>query len=690
MAVLEKIRSKSVLLLVVIGVALFAFIIGDFLNSGSTFFGNRTTIATVDGKKIDVMDFQKRAEALSQQAQQQGYKQDYAVLQQQALAQMINETLFQEEIEKLGINVTDAELSAAMIGENALPQMTQLANQFGLETPAQLHDLAFNPTKYGVPAEQAAQIQAMWLEQEKQIDNMLRSQKFGNLITGAITANKLDAKALYDENASTIKIAYAKKDFSSLDNEKYSVDASDIKALWNEEKNSYKLDEETRLVNYISVNITPSADDRLAAEKVVEEAIARLKTTPGTEGVSNDVKFTVDNINQPATRISNNQVKNFATSAKVDSVAITSFMNNEYTIAKLLGSKNEVDSVNIDMLAFQGEAAQRDSILNVLNSGAAFDEVAKTAGVQGSQKDVWFSLANETSSIKAKLLEAATGKYFIGDSTQNVAVFYRVNERKAPVTIYEVATINYSVEPSQNTINKYNNDLHEFITKNNTDTAFNIMNAQAAGFQILNAQITPSSAQIGNIAASRDAVKWAMDADKGEVSNIFSDESGLRLLAVAVTDIYDDGYVPARDAATKSALTNKARNNKKAADLLAQYNGKANDLAGYASLMEANVDTTDVTFGQRFVSGIGIDEAAIVGNAVVAQPNALVGPLKANNSVIVYQVVEIDNQNRPFNYEESAALFNRQLGSDAIGYRFNQILLNGKEIENNILPFYNN
>ena len=369
MATLEKIRSKSGLLIVVIGVALFAFIIGDFINSSTTIFGNRTTIAEVDGKEINIMDFQDRAQQLSQQAEQQGYKQeDYAIVQQQALAQMINETVFNEEIERLGITVTDEELRAAMLGEKALPQMNQIAQQFGLQSAAQLHDLAFNPSKYGIQGEQAAQLQSMWMAQEEQVDNMLRSQKLGNLIAGAITANKLDAKAIYDENASTVKIVYAKKDLSSVEDDKYPVSQSEINALWNEEKGLYKLPEETRLISYISVAIEPSTDDRLAAQQEVEQTIAALRTTPGLDAVANNVKYVTETVNLPASKITNNQLKNFATEAAIDSVAIVSFLNNEYTIAKLLGRNSEVDSVNVDMIAYQADAAKCDSLMAVLNS----------------------------------------------------------------------------------------------------------------------------------------------------------------------------------------------------------------------------------------------------------------------------------------------------------------------------------
>ncbi len=123
MATLEKIRKKSTLLLVVVGVALLAFIIGDFFTSGRTLFGTGTTIAKVGDRKIDVQDFQRRNEEASQQMQQQqpNSKIDPAVMQAQVLQSMIQESLLDEEMNRLGITVTDAELSKAMTGANAHP-----------------------------------------------------------------------------------------------------------------------------------------------------------------------------------------------------------------------------------------------------------------------------------------------------------------------------------------------------------------------------------------------------------------------------------------------------------------------------------------------------------------------------------------------------------------------------------------
>ncbi len=688
MATLEKIRSKSVLLVSVIGFALFLFII-TLVDNPLALFQDATTIAKVGNHKIEITDFQKRYEVQSQQMQQSGEKQDAAMLQQQVLSQMIQESLFNEEMEKLGIVVTDSELTNAMLGANALGSMIQFARQMGFETPDQFHDLAFNPTKYQLPVEQAQQLQQMWIAQEAEIENILKYQKLGDLFNGTLVANKLDAEALYNENASTTQIAYAKKDFSSIADDKYEVTDADINALWAENKGQYKLDNETRVVKYIAVNINPSQDDNIAAQQLVEQAVADLKANPGAEGLSGNVNFVVEHKSAPVYRINNAQLKQFVTSAANGDAAMTSYLSNEYTIAKLIDVKNENDSINIDMLAFQGDAAQVDSLLKKLNSGVAFAEVAQTPGVQGSQENFWASLVAEqsNSAIKEKLISAPKGTFFVGDSAQNMMMIYRVNERKAPVQVYNYVTATYKVEPSTATYNKLNGDLKKFLEATKTADDFTAEKAAEAGFQVFPAYITSSSPMLGNINESRDAVSWVMDGDKGAVSDIFVDEQGKRLLAVAIEDIYTD-YVPATDNDVKQDLTRKARNNKKAADLIAQYEGKAKTVAEFAALMETQVDSTDVTFGQMFIPRIGAGEGVLTGKVMASQPNQVVGPLQANNSVIVYEVVNVNNENRPYNYEESAQTFGRTLGAQALSSRIFEILSNGKDIDNRMLKFY--
>ncbi|MDE6038006.1 MAG: SurA N-terminal domain-containing protein, partial [Duncaniella sp.] len=413
MATLEKIRSKSVLLLIIVGAALLAFIIGDFFTSGRTLFGTGTTIAKVGDQKVDIHEFQNRVQQASQQAQQSGQRIDNAVLQQQVLDAMIAEKLFNQEIADLGITVTDAELTEMMVGKNSAYVDRMVQQQLGMPDAATAHDMAFNPTKYGLPQEQAIQLQQYWIEMEQNIEKMLLQQKFQTLFNGLIAANKLDAKALYDENTPTANIVYAKKDYSSLNDDEYAVETSAINALYNSEKNRYALSEPVRLINYIAVNITPSREDVLAGQKKVEDAILALNEQPDVQGIADMPEFVTDRQNIPQADVDRqNSLKAALDSMSVGRAALVSKNGNTYNIAKLLGKSVQSDKVVLDFMAVQGTREQIDSLTALLNNGASFDSIAASPLVAQSQKAMDVSLIDPNSSmIKELIADRATGVY---------------------------------------------------------------------------------------------------------------------------------------------------------------------------------------------------------------------------------------------------------------------------------------
>ncbi|MCF0213027.1 MAG: SurA N-terminal domain-containing protein [Muribaculaceae bacterium] len=691
MATLEKIRSKSVLLLIIIAVALLAFILGDFFTSGRTFFGAGTTIAKVDGQKIDVQEFQRRLEEANQQAQQSGSKVDGSVLQQQVLDQMIAEMLVNKEIEDLGLVVTSEELTNLMFGAAAGGYFDNMVRQqFGVESAQVLHDMAYNPTKYGLDNEQAAALRNAWVELEQNAEKQLLQQKFQNLFMGTLVANDLDAKALYDENAATSKVAFAKKDYATMDDAKYEVSDADLKNEWESRKNRYRLNEETRLVDYIAVEIVPSADDVVAGSQKVEKALEGLRTQDGTMGLEGMTEFVVERKNLTAATMKNNKaMKAFVDSMSVGQAGIVSHSGNDYVLAKILGTSAQVDSVNIDYLAIpEGTRAQIDSLISKLNAGETFANAAANSLVSQSQDSTWLSLVDpQLLTLKEVLTSTPTGVWFTPDTLGQGGRIFRVRTRKAPVAVYDVATINYVVEPSNATINTLQADLSRFIKENATAQLF-AEKAAEAGYNARTANVTPSSAQIGNLNDSHAAVAWAMDAKKGEVSGVFGDETSGRFLAVALEDIYDKGFTPANDPTVKEELTKRVRNSRKGDDLLKQYEGKAKDIAGYAQLMQASVDTTDVAFGQMFIPRVGVNESEFVARVAAAKQGQLVGPFKGNNAVYVVSVTAVDAEGRPFNAEESATQFTQQRAAGALGRNIVNILRGNKKIENKSLNFY--
>lgn len=689
MATLEKIRSKSVLLLVIIGAALLAFIIGDFFTSGRTLFGTGTTVAKVAGHKIDIQQFQRRVEQANQQAQQSGQKIDQAILQQQVLNAMVAEKLYEAELQKLGLKVTDAELTDAMLGSGSFYLDRMIQQQFGVQSASALHDMAFNPVKYGMDEQQALQLRNYWVSLENQMEQMLLQQKFQTLFAGTLTANKLDAKALYDENASTANIAYVKKEFASVSDDEYPVSADEIRKEWNERRESYAIAEPQRNVTYIDVEITPSREDLFAAEKKVEDAIAALRTSPDTEGLAGQTEFVVDRQKMNSRAIRDAQIKRFADTASVGQAGLVSRVGNDFTLAKVLGRTNEVDTVTVDFFYVTASAAVADSLIGALNSGAmAFDQLAATGQADGMQTALSLSLIDPSmAALKDALTTATTGRYFTPDTamTQNRRVF-RVTNRTAPVPVYDLAVIQFTAEPSNATINQLQSALQAFLNANTTAQAFKD-NAQEAGYQAFPAVVSASTGQLARIPDSRSSVTWAMNAKKGAVSPIFGDETTGRFIAVALDDIYKD-YIPANDPQVASYLANEVRNNKKAAALIEQYKDKATDLQGYAQLMDSRVDSTSVSFGQLSLYNPGVAGADVTALISLSEPGKIGGPVKAATGVVVFDVLNVDSQGRPYNFDESAALYDRTRGAGALGNNLQLILLGNGTVTNNLQKFF--
>ena len=384
MAALEKIRKRAVLLTVVIGLALLAFILGDLINSGQAFFGDGNTIVKVGNEKIDAMEFQKRYEEVSAQAQNNGNQiPDGALLQNNVIEGMISEKLFEKELDAVGIYVTDMELTEAMTGNNANPYMVQYAQQMGFENPAQLYDFLFNPAKYGVAEAQVVEAKANWMRMEQEIVRMLKQSKLQALVSGLFQANELDKKYLFEENAVTSQVAYVKADFSSLNDADYEVTEAELKSEYAKMKNMFRIEGEQRVGHVIAVDVVPSAEDLAASKALIDTSMVVLRSAEGIDGIRNNSELVIEEGSVRLNDIRATDIKNFIEKAKVGDVVEPKFVSNEYTIAKLLGKSLEVDSVNINMVTVQGDKKAQDSIMNILNSGKAFAEVPEGNTVTG-------------------------------------------------------------------------------------------------------------------------------------------------------------------------------------------------------------------------------------------------------------------------------------------------------------------
>lgn len=683
MAALEKIRSKAVFLTVIIGVALLAFIMGDFLTSGRTFFGDGNTIAKVGDEKIDAIVFQRRYEKMSAQLQERGQSVDGAVIQSQVLNQMMSEILLDNEIEALGIYVTDEELTNAMTGKNARPQIMQFARQMGAESPDQLHDMLFNPSKYGIPEDQVLKARESWIDMENDVERGLKYEKLQNLIAGTLQANDLDRKELWEGNATVNTINYVKQDLATLADKDYEPTDAEVKKAYDDNKAQFKLEEEMREAHIIALDIAPSTADLNAAKDMIDSTYAALLEAPGIEMVRNNSDLVINEMSVRASDIRDTEVKNFVTEAQVGAVSTPKFASNVYTIVKVNGKKMEVDSVKLNVMMVEGDKKLQDSIKAQLNAGVAFAEIQKNKAAQG-QEGVWQVILQAPDSVKTKLLNGGDGYFALQESEQG-AYFCKLVEKKAPKMVYDIANITYTVYPSTKTIEDLNNGLQEFINANNTAELF-AANAAKAGYNALPVSVTAEDPQINNIEGSRKNVKWLFEASEGSVSPI--EKLSDKIVTVALDKVNKAGYLSLDNSRVKAAMTAKARADKKADALVAQLAGKAKDLNGYAELMNAKVDTTQVTFGQMFIAKIGVGESDLTARVATAKLNDVVGPVKGNNGVYVFQVTKQERTERTATPEEGNRQFAMTRGSNAVMNHVLDILRNATTVENKMIKFF--
>lgn len=712
MATLEKIRSKSVLLFTIIIVALLAFILGDFLTSGRSYFGPSDKVASADGVKVNFTDYQKRLNQLSDQQKNSGRQVDNDVLSEQTIEALLTEGLLNREYDRVGITVTDKQISDIMLGTGSQQVFQTLMGQFGqgaqvLMSKGIIDARAFlnamnNPAKYTLQPEDAAYMKQAWIELEDNLTNSIRSQAFGMLMQGLFTANDVDAKALYNDRNTTRHFAYVRKDLTSIPDDKVKLTDEDYQKVYDEHKGAFRIDEENRAISYIVVPIVPSEADYAAGAKTVENVIAALTAAEGTGALSQYPDFVAENGKYTRASLAQNpQLRSLTTDSAATltagNVRTTMAVGGNYVLAKVNEVTTGVDRVKFS--AFGELASEMDSIKGRLNV-TTFDSIARA---NGGQAGFSTSLINPTVQLTEAQTKALAEKpvgeiFFLNDTisgtdkdgkamSQVVSTAFLISERDIEVPVYEIAKVTYNVVPSPETVKNLTTKFHAYVANNATSETFR-KNADKSGYNVGTAMVSPSTPLVGNAPDSRGAVKWAMDGDKGKVSPVFNKQTANAeyLMAVAIDDIYSGKYIPVSAEVVRNAIKPNVLANKKAEMLIKQYAGKAKDINGYATAMGAQPAEADAIFANDQIAGVGYSENNVQGVVAGAAQGKIVGPFQGNNAVYVVNVLSAKTDGRPYNYEEILNAFSQKFIAPMTQNPL-KLLLGNSKVKNNILEF---
>ena len=284
MATLQKIRNRGKILIFTVGLALFAFIAEEFVRSLSyTQTERHQRVGKIYGDKINVQEFNAQVEEYTDVVKfTQGVNtlsdDQLSMMRDQVWQTLVNDKVMQHECEKLGITVTDAEMQDIInSGRNPMLAQTPFRTAQGTfdvnalkQFLNQYNEVMTNPELNSEIKEQYQQMNNYWKFIEKTIRRQTLNNKYQALLNGLMVSNPVAAQASFDGRTNETDIYMAALPFTSIKDDDVKVEDSELKAKYEELKELFRTEQETRDIKYIDINVTASDADKANLQKEME------------------------------------------------------------------------------------------------------------------------------------------------------------------------------------------------------------------------------------------------------------------------------------------------------------------------------------------------------------------------------------------------------------------------------------
>ena len=669
MATLEKIRSKGLLLLIVVGLALVVFIVGDLVNSGSTYFQeNSANVAVINGDKVKIRDYADKMEQFNDVVKLQ-YGNNINDEMMEQIRQMVWESTVTEKVigddcAEIGMMVTKNELADMLVGNNISPMMMNNQmffnenGQFDVNIVKQfISMLDSEDASQNIPYEQLRLYRNYWRYWEHAIKTNRLQEKYTNLLSAALVVNSLEAKYAYDNAKVSADAVYAMKNYFAIADSTINVTDAEIKARYNEKKEQFK-QKQSADVKYIVVDIKPSAEDFAEVEKWINDLKEEFTTTEEVADVVNsnsDVQYRGENLVKEQIDA---DFQEFAFAGKAGEVMGPIFVNNTYKMARIIENGiNSVDSVNLSNMYLRRETAEAtqalaDSIMDAVKKGADFAELAKTHSLLQNAANGgeigWVSEMGLEKKIATPAFSTPAKGMFQVKEGNDINLFI-VNQLGKNVVKAKVAILARTVDATSRTQANLYNALKQFIVDNNT---IEKLEAEAAnnGYVVMSAKnLDINATTINNVKKAREAVRWAFENKEGAISDIFEVEN--QIIAVAVDKHNAEGYRSIESL--RPQLLSELRNEKKGDVIIAAMNGKTMEQLTAEGF---RIDTVrNINFASTYAGAIG-NEPSLFARVATAEVEKESAPIKGNTGAYIFKVINKNEEAKPYNEKEEMVM----------------------------------
>lgn len=697
MAVLSKIRQRSLLVIAVVGVSLAAFVIGDAINSGS-FGDSGRYVGSINGKDINTNEFQMKVA----NQEQQNPNSSRLMIANSIWNQEVKSALYEEQFEKLGLRVGEAHIQG-VLEQSGQAMFLDEAGRFSQEKFNQYVEMVKvqNPSQW-----------RLWLEDyEKQLESFAKEQEYNTLVKAGINVTGFDGKVAYEKENNKVNFDYVAIPYTTINDDEVKVSDAEIIEYMKKKGNQYKADDSRDFEYFLIESKASDADIKEIEERVASllepktvynEATKQNEVVPGFAEIENVEEFVNSNSDLP---LNEKYVfaKDLPSMTETSVGAVTSLYkeDNFVKVSRILDSKIVSDSVKSShiIIPYEGtvssqvtttkEDAQKkaDSVFALVkNNDAKFREIANeinTDGTKGNGGEIGWVMYSQ---ITYDGFDKDFAEFIFFNPKGSVQVVHtkfgyhiiKVDDTGSRATAYKLATIAQPIEPSSAT----NDEVYSFSQKVE-------MEAQTKSFEDIAKEheltvvpvngITAIEENIVGLGAQRSVVSWAFgnDAKKGSVRRF--DISQGHVIA-KIKNINDNGFQSVEKV--RATIEPIVRNEKKAALIKGKVTG-----ATLEDIAQANNETvktaTALSLANPMIQGLG-QESKVVGKALSLESGKMSGAIEGTAGIYFVKTQAVVKAPELPNYATQSNRIKTQTQNAAQGRIFTSLKNNAKIKDNRI------
>ncbi|HLA54467.1 MAG TPA: peptidylprolyl isomerase [Flavobacterium sp.] len=654
MAVLSKIRQRSLLLILVIGFCLLAFIIGDLFNKGG-FNSTSKDVGSINGKDIPFEDFRVKV-ANAEKSGQQGMTPTQAA--NQVWEMEVNRALLTAEFDKLGIRVGKKHVMEVLKADPNIGQNQMFMNAAGKFDENKFYEFfKANPT------------QAQYLK-ESEINAELKAKYdiYNSLVKGGVFTTDAEGKMKYGMEANKVSLDYVAVPYSSVKDSEVKVSDAEITEYMKKNEKKYKA-EESRELEYVLIEDKASKEDEaevkttinslLTGKVVYNQATGKNDTLPGFRNAVNVPEFVNENSDMPydSTYVSKKDLP----AADADQIAALPvggiygpYMRGDYyciskVMAKRPGYSAKVSHV---LIAYDGSGVQGQKKKRTKEEAKAEAEGILAQAKANPQSFMMLALINSDDSSA----QSGGDLGYITPETNFVKPFkdfvfanpmgtiglvesqfgYHIINITDKQDGIRLANIAQKIEPSEATSDKMYTKAVKFeMDANEKDFA---ATAKAAGLTVNPAvKVKVMDEAFGNVGSQRQIVRWAFDGETkvGDVKRF--EVANVGNVIAKLKKVYGKGLLPIEDA--RASVEPILKNKKKAEKIKAKMTAGSLDAIAKANGVTV-LQAVDLTVENATLPNLGA-EPKVIATAFALGANKMSGAIEGNSGVYVVKATTV-------------------------------------------------